>query len=275
MTLATPLFVWLILRLNPKTKDLRWRWMLVVWLAFITHVLLDSFTVYGTQIFLPFTNFPVGWSTIFVIDPLYTIPLLIGVLSFFFLQHKPQLAYRFNIWGLIFSTLYLTWSVLAHTYVSGVAQDSLQKQNITAQQTITGPAPFNTLLWRTVAMTDSGYAEGFYSLLDDTGEMHFTRYASDEQLLNSLKNNWAVQRLQWFSKGFYKISRLNDDILFSDLRMGVEPLYFFTFAIGKVQGDNIISQQSRQVEPMQIDMGKSMKRLWDRIWKQDSRVLFE
>ena len=188
MTLATPLLVWFLLRLYPKTKELRWRWLLVVWLAFITHALLDSFTVYGTQIFLPFTNFPVGWSTIFVIDPLYTIPLLMGVLSFFFLRRKLHLAYRFNTWGLIVSTLYLAWSVAALTYVSGVAQDSLQKQNISSEKTITGPAPFNTLLWRTVAMTDSGYVEGFYSLLDAKNEMYFTRYSSDKHLLNPLQN---------------------------------------------------------------------------------------
>ena len=275
MTLATPLIVWLIMRLYPKTKELRWRWFLVVWLSFITHALLDSFTVYGTQIFLPFTNFPVGWSTVFVIDPLYTLPLMIGVLSFYFLKRNPRLAYRLNTWGLIVSSLYLAWSVAAHTYVSGVAQDSLQNQNITAKQTITGPAPFNTLLWRTVAMTDSGYAEGFYSLLDDSDEMYFTQYQSNEQLLQPLQNEWAVQRLQWFSKGFYKVSRLGDDILISDLRMGVEPLYFFTFAVGEVKGDSTLTQHPRQIEPVQYDMGNSVGRLWDRIWSDDTKVLFE
>ena len=168
MTLVTPFFVWLIMRLHPKTRELRWRWILLVWFVFITHALLDSFTVYGTQIFLPFSNFPVGWSTIFVIDPLYTLPLLIGLLSFFFLRRKPTLANQLNTTGLILSTLYLAWSVTAHTHVSRLARESLLKQNIVSSQQITGPAPFNTLLWRTVAMTDSGYAEGFYSILDET-----------------------------------------------------------------------------------------------------------
>lgn len=275
MTLATPLFVWLILRLYPKTNELKWRWALVVWLSFITHSLLDSFTVYGTQIFLPFSNFPMGWSTIFVIDPLYTLPLLVGVLILFFLKRNPILAYRLNMLGLIISTMYLAWSIAAHTHVSSISHESLQKQNINATQIITGPAPFNTLLWRTVAMTDTGYAEGFYSLLDHTDKMYFNQYGSDEQLLQPLKNEWSVQRLQWFSKGFYKVSRIENDILISDLRMGVEPLYFFTFSVGKVQGDSIISQPPCQVEPVQYDMGGSVTRLWDRIWSDENRVLFE
>jgi inner membrane protein len=124
-------------------------------------------------------------------------------------------------------------------------------------------------------MTDSGYAEGFYSLLDDSDEMYFQKYGSDNKLLQQLNNDWAVQRLQWFSKGFYKVSRFGDDVLISDLRMGVEPLYFFTFAVGKVSGDSIITQAPRQVEQVQYDMGKSVSRLWDRIWSDDTKVLFE
>ncbi len=275
MTLATPLFVWLIMRLHPKTRQYRWRWTLLVWLAFITHALLDSFTVYGTQIFLPFSNFPVGWSSIFVIDPLYTLPLLIGVFSLFYIKRNPQIAYRINILGLIISTVYLAWSVGVQTHVSGLARDSLQNQNITSKQMITGPAPFNTLLWRTVAITDSGYVEGFYSLLDDTRMMHFTKYHSDAQLIETLQDDWAVQRLQWFSKGFYKVSRMGNDILISDLRMGVEPLYFFTFAIGKVNAGRIELQSPRKIAPQQANMGKSMNLLWQRIWNEDARVLFE
>jgi inner membrane protein len=200
---------------------------------------------------------------------------MIGVLIFYFLKRNPRLAYRLNTLGLSISTLYLVWSVGAHTYVSGVARDSLEKQNIIVRQTITGPAPFNTLLWRTVAMTDSGYAEGFYSLFDETDEMYFTQYDSDEQFLESLHSEWAVQRLQWFSKGFYKVSRVGDDILISDLRMGVEPLYFFTFAVGKVKGDSTVAQHPRQIEPKQYNMGNSMSRLWERIWSDNTKVLFE
>ena len=46
----------------------------------ITHPLLDATTVYGTQLWLPFTNHPVGVGSLFVIDPLYTLPLLVGVM---------------------------------------------------------------------------------------------------------------------------------------------------------------------------------------------------
>ena len=54
-------------------------WM--VWLCLVTHPLLDAFTVYGTQVLLPFSDYPVAWSTLFIIDPLYTLPLVVGVVA--------------------------------------------------------------------------------------------------------------------------------------------------------------------------------------------------
>jgi len=127
------------------------------------------------------------------------------------------------------------------------------------------------LLWRTVAMTDSGYAEGFYSIFDENEKIHFNHYTSANELLEPLQDNWAVQRLKWFSKGFYKVSRLGNEVVLSDLRMGVEPLYFFSFAVGRFSS-GIVAHNPRQVEPPPYDMGASMSRLWRRIWNEDSRV---
>jgi inner membrane protein len=275
MTLATPLITWLIMRIHRRSREYRLHWVLLVWLALITHALLDSFTVYGTQIFLPFSDFPVGWSSIFVIDPLYTLPLLVGVLSFFYLRRMPLLAYRLNMAGLIISTLYLAWSIGIQTHVSEMARESLHKQNISADQLITGPAPFNTLLWRSVAMTDSGYVEGFYSILDNSDTMQFKKYRSEKVFLKPLQDNWAVQRLQWFSKGFYKVSRIGDDIVLSDLRMGVEPLYFFSFAVGRLSDGVVVSLSPRQVETATVNIGTNLSRLWRRIWSEDLLVLYE
>jgi inner membrane protein len=50
------------------------RWWLAVWLALVTHPLLDLMTVYGTQLGRPFTDHPYALGSIFIIDPLYTLP---------------------------------------------------------------------------------------------------------------------------------------------------------------------------------------------------------
>ena len=75
---------------------------------FLTHVLLDAMTIYGTQLFWPLPYEPAGLGSIFIIDPLYTIPFLgIPNLVFWLISPKGQF-----ITGLIISTLYLGWSVV-------------------------------------------------------------------------------------------------------------------------------------------------------------------
>ena len=43
-----------------------------VWLVYFTHILLDTFTTYGTQLLLPFSDERFGLDSINVVDPIYT-----------------------------------------------------------------------------------------------------------------------------------------------------------------------------------------------------------
>ena len=58
LALLTPLMVWLIRKIHPIHAQHRMGWYALVYLAFATHVLLDAFTIYGTQIFWPVSNTP-------------------------------------------------------------------------------------------------------------------------------------------------------------------------------------------------------------------------
>ena len=269
MALVTPLIVWLITKIHPKTKEHKVRWFILVFLSFVTHALLDSFTVYGTQLFLPFSNFPVGWSTIFVIDPLYTIPLLLGLAMLFFLTKNPKLAMKLNYLGLIVSSLYLIWTIGAKSYVISVAEDSFSKQNISVTQSTVGPSPFNTILWRVIGITDSGYVEGVYSLFDESDDIKFKHYPSENNLLEPISNSWDVRRLQWFTKGFYKVENKNDKIIISDLRMGFGPYYFFNFIVGEKNNGTISLAEVKKLEPENFDSLEPLNNLWLRIWDEN------
>src|SRR5262245_46312858 len=78
LTLASPVVAAIIATLNREWALFK-RWWLAAWLLLISHPLLDLMTVYGTQIALPFTDRPFGLGSIFIIDPLYTLPLLVGL----------------------------------------------------------------------------------------------------------------------------------------------------------------------------------------------------
>ena len=50
-------------------------------MGYATHGLLDSCTSYGTQLFWPFSDERVAWDTMSIVDPLFTMPLLVFVIA--------------------------------------------------------------------------------------------------------------------------------------------------------------------------------------------------
>ena len=207
------------------------RWMVLVYAALATHVLLDSFTVYGTQIFWPLSATPMTWSTIFIIDPLYTLPLLIGIISALVARRTATWGHTVNGIGLVLSTAYLIWTLGAKLHVEQVARHSLNAQGIAATRVLTTPTPFNSLLWRVLSVDDDDYYEGFYSVLDDEARIRFAARPRAQELLVPLADSWAVRRLQWFTKGFYAAASIDSPFCISPVSPG-NPLTRITTACG-------------------------------------------
>ena len=261
----TPMIAWVIVRLHADTGKYFKRWCLLVYLVFATHVILDSFTAYGTQIFWPIINTPMTWSTVFIIDPIYTIPLLVGVIAALTMTRDTNRGHKINQAGLVVSTIYLAWTIVAKVYVEHTVLKSLESQAISYKQIFTTPAPFNSLLWRAVVMNETGYYEGYYSILDEDERIEFTQYYSDENLLEGIEDYWPVQRLKWFSKGFYAVEQEQGSVVMSDLRMGVASSYVFRFKVGEISNPHAAA-----IEPVRLNTVRDMDKLnwlWRRIWE--------
>ena len=238
------------------------QWWLTIWLALVTHALLDWTTVYGTQLGLPFTAHPFALGSMFIIDPLYTLPLLIGIGVALALRNVR--GWRWNAAGLVLSTVYLAWSALAQQHATGVAQESLRAQGHHVEQLLVTPAPLNTLLWRVVAMTPQGYLEGYYSLLDRDRTITFDRFPRGEDLYVKLRDNSSVAAIARFSHGFFKLSERDGRVVITDLRMGMEPRYTFNFGVAQRQGMSLVpmAPPDRTSERPNIDTG--LPWLWRR-----------
>jgi inner membrane protein len=265
----TPLIVWLTLRLHPDTAEHKRRWFVLVYLVFATHVLLDSFTVYGTQIFWPLSTLPMTWSTIFIVDPLYTLPLLFGVIAALVVSRHKRWGHQANTTGLVLSSLYLTWTLGAKWHVEQVAHRALAQQSIDSTQVLTTPSPLNSLLWRILVVDDEHYYEGFYSVLDDDETVQFERYPRSPDLLETLSDSWPVQRLQWFTKGFSATGLNGDGIVITDLRMGLEPVYEFRFKVGEMGNPH-----PKAVPVERLPGIRNYDRLgwvWARIWDEQAQ----
>ncbi|MEN1958645.1 metal-dependent hydrolase [Luteimonas changyuni] len=263
-----PVLGWLIWtffrRRGGRVADAPGRWLWAIQLALLTHPLLDAFTVYGTQLLWPLPLPPVMWSSVFIIDPLYTIWLLLACVAAFFLRERVA-AQRALVAGLVLSTAYLGWSLAAKAMVEREAGRALAAIGLAEAPRFSVPMPFNTLLWRVVAITPDGFVEGERSLVADRGPMTFRRHASDVDALAQVAAYPAAARLAWFNHGFMKASERDGQLVLSDLRMGAEPDYSFNFAVAERQGDGW-----REIPPKQLSWPWEARRrladMWRRIW---------
>lgn len=247
LTIAAPLIWALLRRLDPVVRAADRRWLLAIWLALVTHPVLDAATVYGTQLLLPFTDYPVSGSAIFIIDPLVTLPLVVGVVATA-LRPRSAAARRWLLGGLAASALYLAFAVVAKLHVESRVAHSLPPGVAAGYSVLTTPAPFNTLLWRIVVVEADGYYEGYYSLFDPPGPIRYERHTSESGLLEPIADAWAVRRLQWFTHGFYRVRQAGDTVVVTDLRMGGEPFYAFSFAVGELDGETV-----RPIPPVALE----------------------
>jgi len=252
---ATPLFVWLFSKIKWFQVNFRDKKVhLGVFLIFLTHIILDGLTVYGTQIFWPLQTPPIAIGSIFIIDPLYTLPFL-GFLIWFLITKSLKAIYI----GVMLSTLYLCWAFGAQTYVKHIAHkqlDGVSENNILVHST-----PLNSLLWRILWTDNDNYYVGYYSVFDKSDDIEFVPYPRNLKLLSGYEDIEEVKRLQWFTHGFYAVEKVGNDIVMKDLRMGSEPnSYVFQFIINKPTFEMVSSQR---------DMSQ-LKIIYDRIFRDAS-----
>ena len=265
LTLFAPLLAWLVSRLHGEGVLFR-RWWLALWLVLITHPLLDAMTVYGTQLLLPFTNHPYGVGSVFIIDLAYTLPLIVGTVAALRMK-DPARGLRWNAVGLVLSTAYLAWGVGAQWQVERIARASLQQAGIEAEGLLVTPTPFNSVLWRLVATTPTGYHEGFYSFMDATPTVRWTAYPRGAELMAAHGAAEPVARFAEFTHGFYRLATAADGQLrITDLRMGQEPAYTFNFDLGPLAAVGSVPAQQVSERP---DIGPALRGLWTRLKGHD------
>ena len=262
--LMSPLIVWLMLKIHHGAAAYKLRCFWLVFLCLSTHALLDSFTVYGTQLLWPLTEHPFSLSNLFIIDPLVTVPLIVGLVIAAMPNTKLTLKTKANGIGLAVCGTYVLWSFGAKIMIDRKVEEAIALNNIQPQAIVSTPAPFTTLLWRIVIMSDGRYYESYASLLDTPAQVSIFEYSTQAHLLAPLQQAWPLQRLQWFTKGFYSVKVRNDDIILSDLRMGVECAYVFNFKVAR-QLDTGVELGSFEDFSQRPELS-NLPKIWQRIW---------
>ena len=192
-------------------------WIWLFFLSILTHPILDSFTPYGTQLFLPFSDYRVAFNNIAVVDPLYTLPLLMCVSITMFFNRKNSKRKTWTKAGLYLSSAYMIFTIGNKLYVDHFFKTSFNQAKINYSRFSAQPTILNNFLWYAVAETDKNYTVSFYSIFDDNNTPpNFIKIPKNHKLLDV--DHPDIKTLRWFSNEFYTLSILNNKIIYKDLR---------------------------------------------------------
>ncbi|WP_288904176.1 metal-dependent hydrolase [uncultured Sneathiella sp.] len=237
-TALSPFIAFAIGKIAPSSWQHKKILFLTVWLALITHSLLDSLTTYGTQILWPLEiGPPVALPSVFIIDPIYTLLLLTGIAAIFLARRKPGGGYRMNRIMLGLSCAYLAVGLTGNTIISSRASADpvFRDMRIHVQ-----PTAFNLLVWQVTAVSEDKLATGLTSLVNNCG-MHNLVTVPRHQIPPGVKDiPPSVKRLEWFTDGFYSYGEKDGAQTITDLRMGFYPNYVFSFKFADKSTDEAV-----------------------------------
>ena len=264
LALLSPIIAWLIVNVHPDTKRYYRRWVLLCFLVLEAGVLLDLLTIYGTQIFWPFDTTPMAVPILFIIDPLFTLPMLSGVLAALVLKRSSTLGQRLNMIGLVLSLAYLVWAFSAAEFVERRVTEKLSRQGVSYSQFISTPAPFTTLLWRVVGIDKDRYFEAYFSLFDRQTPLFVDFYPRNLALMAGIEGHPPIVKLKRFTRGYYAFSTVGEYVAMTDLRMGSEPNYVFRFKVARLNESHPTPIADERLKTTQDWRGLAW--LWARIW---------
>lgn len=218
--IAAPILAWIARSLHRAHEPNIQAWFRMFFWTILTHPLLDSLTGYGTQLLNPVSDYAIEFNTIFIIDPLYTLPFLAFLVAGLWFEPGSAMRTRLVRTGLLISTLYVFATIgmkwMAHTRF----QAEIARQGIQVDRSMTIPGPFTSIYWRILIENEDGYTQGYLSLLDPDLSVEFVTVPKHHELAEPWANTAAMRRLVWFSKGFYTVSLRDGKPHIHDLRFG-------------------------------------------------------
>jgi inner membrane protein len=187
---------------------------------------LDAFTSYGTHLFWPFSDERVALNIISIVDPVFTLILLVTLLTGLRLGNR-KMAFA----GLLLCMMYLGVGFVQLQRAGQVAEDLREKRGHLAVQSVVKPTLANLVLWRSVYIHgDRIHVDAIRVGLFDTGKViegeSVTRFSLDKdlpQLDESSVLYRDIERFLSFSDGYVALDQVQANIL-GDIRYSMLPV---------------------------------------------------
>ncbi|PZR89113.1 MAG: hydrolase [Stutzerimonas stutzeri] len=239
LTGLAAVLTWLIRKRWPDAPYTGGRLFITLWLVLITHAILDSFTIYGTQLFWPLPLTPESWSAIFIIDPVYTLPLLAAVV-FAAVKGVGSKSRVVMASALSFSSAYLAFGLWGRFHAEEQGRAALASDGVAVSELRAVPTPFNTLVWRIIAKTPDGFYYEAITRLLDRGAPERVRQPRGPALAKAIAGDPLHERLRWLTADWLRYDIVDRHLVVSDLRMGIPGQYTFRFAMARCDANDVL-----------------------------------
>lgn len=214
-------------------------------LGFATHGLLDGCTSYGTQLLWPITNHRFSWDIISVIDPIFTLPLLLLIVLSSTLKSRRCL-YAALVWG----TLYLSIGIIQHERALDIGRQIAAERGHQPLRLEAKPSFANIVVWKLVYETDQRFyvdaiKPGLFKqriwIGDSTRKINV---AEDFPWLDpNSQQARDIQRFDWFSTGYLGMDPQDNmgivDIRYSQLPHQISPLWGIQLSKSRDNGQHV------------------------------------
>lgn len=121
-------------------------------LGYLLSGILDVFTGYGTHLLLPFSDERIAANLISIIDPIFTLSLLVGVIGN--IKFKSR---KITIYSLIFCVAYLATSQLQQGRATNIQSEIAKERGHLIEKSIVKPTLGNIVLWRSIYLYQDNY----------------------------------------------------------------------------------------------------------------------
>lgn len=222
MVLLTPAFGSLLSKLH-KAVTFK-RASAFVFLTWFTHVLIDCFNSYGTQVLEPFSDYRVSFGNMAIADLFFTVPMLLGLIICLFFNKTGRKRTILISLTTAWISLYALASVIILTMARGHFEEHLTQSNIHYDEMLVSPTLSNIFLWRMVARNDDHYYVSYWSIWDATDrQQRIDTIQRTPDLAIPFQNSKTFDTLNWFSKGWWKVfqdANNPNELYFVDMRFG-------------------------------------------------------
>ena len=231
-------------------------------LGYATHGLLDACTSYGTQLFWPFSNERVTWNNISIVDPLFTIPILILVGTA--IKTRKRL---FSFFAIGWAAFYLSLGFVQYERALSAANELAESRGHNAERLTLKPSFGNLILWKSIYQHEQTfYVDAIRAVQSSTvclGES--IKIFNYQQHLPGLDKESQqaedVERFRWFSQdylGFDDEKNLVTDVRYSMLPNQIEPMWGLVIDDQRDINEHAIWWTGRDLDQSQLSLFKEM-----------------